>query len=255
MGFPESGFFLEGLRTPYARIKALYRLQILQSDKPHPPYGLRFRLACLLQFFRFWLRKRGMSTIGLFLSRRRTMQEWVKALDEISLSNGFDAWIEKTPRHFYQLDLMRVAAPNIKFVFIVRNGPDVVASIVDRARRFPDWFQGQNIHYATKVWNDAVRVAYQSNADDDVLVVDFEELLRRTDFVLAQLGERLGLCQRDATVLSNVIRPSEGWKAQVKLGPGSPLSKWDSLFSEEEKQEILGQLDLNLYKKLRFIHG
>ncbi len=59
---------------------------------------------------------------------RKHLARW----DAEGAAAGFSGWVEKTPKHVQQLSTIWKADPQARVVFIVRDGRDVAASMMNR---------------------------------------------------------------------------------------------------------------------------
>jgi hypothetical protein len=73
--------------------------------------------------------------IGIFANPYT--KAFIKILDEITLENGKSSWLEKTPEHLGQINYIERWVQRAKFIHIIRNGDDVVASLYEVAQKYP----------------------------------------------------------------------------------------------------------------------
>jgi hypothetical protein len=252
---PETGFFLgrlDGIRNRASRLHCLTALARGYRRATYP--------AQTIDMIRDWLPQIGIRRlVGALGSRRRCADEWGLWLDRQARAQGLDGWIEKTPLHFYHLGLVRLAEPVPCIVFVVRNGPDVVASIVDRARTYPERFGHQGIDYAIALWNDAVRVAVRESTNRSAICVRYEDFVVDPLSVSMAIGERCGMPpvggmpDGEALATDTFILPVERWKATVTSPIVAPEDKWHRIFTAGERAYIEERLDLESLKSIRFL--
>lgn len=60
---------------------------------------------------------------------------FLAVLDEAAHRAGAPAWVEKSPNHLYYIDHLERTVPGARFVHVLRDGIDTVASLVDAGRR------------------------------------------------------------------------------------------------------------------------
>jgi hypothetical protein len=166
--FPETGVFLKalgmrGTLLPWAHLgltlgkerKALAKLLDRVGDEvptPPPLPPRRFRM--------------GPSLKGV-----------AEFLDELARAAGKDIWLEKTPRHVLHAARIRALVPDSAFIHILRDGRDVVASMVDRARKFPEEFSRQSDpSYGIRQWNQSLRATEVAMNDPGHILVLYESL-------------------------------------------------------------------------------
>lgn len=92
--------------------------------------------------------------------------------------------IEKTPRHVFRIPYIRKIFPGTRFVVMVRDPRDLVASI---SKRISDW-QGAMV----RVRLDFLAINRVKN-DSDVLVIRYEDLVRNFEATMARISGHLGI--------------------------------------------------------------
>jgi hypothetical protein len=244
--FPETGVFLKALgmrgrELPWTRLgltlgkerKALARLRD-QSEltgsrlPPLPPR--RFRL-------------------------RQSIDEVVAFLDRMANAHGSEGWVEKTPRHVLHARRIQELIPESLCIHVVRDGRDVVGSIVDRARRFPERFPGQeNPKYGIHQWNRSLEATRQVAGKPGHLVVMYEKLVEDPEATLVALCQALGL-PYEAEMLargetSSFVQAQEGWKSKVSGPIQASASKFPEVFDSPTQRWIEERLDMDSYTQL-----
>lgn len=246
--FPETGVFLRALGMrgqvlPWTRVgltlgkerKALARLRdhagVEQALPPLPPLPPR----------RFLLQS--------------SADDILCFLDRLTLRAGKDVWVEKTPRHVLHATRIRRLVPSSLFVHVVRNGPDVVASIVDRARKFTGRFPGQeNPAYGVRQWNRSMRATEVAMGEPGHVVVQYEILASQPEETLRGLCRHLGIHFEEGMLAppagGGFVLEDEGWKAPLS-GPIQPApSKFQDLFDEGTRRRINEGLDRRFYEEV-----
>jgi len=123
------------------------------------------------------------SRFGIKFIRRRGL----KALAEYrSASNrsGALTWVEKTPRHVRETAFIRVVAPTARIVSIVRDGRDVVASLIER---------GESFEAAIDRWVRDITSAVRSSNQRRGYLIRYEDLVRDSVGTLSPLCCWLGI--------------------------------------------------------------
>lgn len=213
---PETEFFLEDLDRMRGRLHALIGVHRALTD-----HQIRYRdyakLLALLHFSRVI----GVRRVWAAVRGREGAEQAFKAYfsQQAQAHLGRDAWLEKSPRHFLKFAQIRRAIPSAKFIFVIRRGEDVVASILDRHRKWPQLFPQQgDYRYGASLWNQALRVALERVDDPQVLIVDYADFVQAHASCLQGIGRFLG--QSDAAQVDDprsisVARQVEGWKATL----------------------------------------
>jgi hypothetical protein len=65
----------------------------------------------------------------LAVSPRQYARAFTTVLDTVAREQHKQAWLEKTPRHLEYIDDISALVSNAKFIHLIRNGADVVASL------------------------------------------------------------------------------------------------------------------------------
>lgn len=242
--FPETDFFRQAIGGRKGRLLASVGLAAPRASR-----ALDKACAALD------VRRGGAAAPGRSLAS--LVDSFVAVLDGIALDRGRTAWIEKTPKHFLYVDAITRYVPDCAFVHVLRDGRDVVASIYDRARLYPDTFPLQRtVDYGIALWNRAMKVsrdcvgrpghAFAFHAD---FVADPEGLLRR-------LCEELGLKFEPAMLDAGgdegggFIKQNEDWKEGAR-DPVRPMgSKFAESFDDFMRRHITRRLRTDLYEEM-----
>jgi hypothetical protein len=103
---------------------------------------------------------------------------------------GKTRYADKTPRNVLHIDLLGAAFPDARFVHLVRDGRDVVPSMLGLAF-FPDRFPEAVLYWADRV--ERGRRAGRRLGPDRYIEVHYEELVADAPAVLAGLCDFLAL--------------------------------------------------------------
>ena len=186
------------------------------------------------------------------LRLRSSIQDVVRFLDLLTLAEGKDIWLEKTPRHVLHASRIRRMVPASVFIHLVRSGPDVVASIVDRARKHPERFRGQeDPAYGVRQWNRSIRATAAAMEDPGHLILRYERLASHPRETLRKICAHLGIDFREemleASGQTGFVLEDEVWKAPPR-GPLHPAaSKCGDIFDETERKVIDEALEERLF--------
>ncbi|MGH8117628.1 MAG: sulfotransferase family protein [Rhodanobacteraceae bacterium] len=153
---------------------------------------------------------------------RACARRYVAMLDAAARGRGRTHWVEKTPNHLLFLDEIAACAPGARFVHVLRNGLDVVASAIDADLRLDlGGFRGGVAHW-TRRWNRAMALHQAHAGEPRHYLVCLEDLIadeagewRRLRAFLA-LDPDQPLMQRPGFALADVR--DEPWKAAALPG-------------------------------------
>jgi hypothetical protein len=94
---------------------------------------------------------------------------------------GRRGWLEKTPEHMFFIDEIRRHLPTARFVHILRDGSDVVASLHDARTKYPDhWGWLGDLDQMVDLYNRYCRVIRRNIGRSDTFVVRYVDLSRTT---------------------------------------------------------------------------
>lgn len=245
--FPETGVFLKALgmrgrELPWTRLgltlgkerKVLGQLRA-QSDLPEeeqpslPPRRIRLN---------------------------RSVADTVDFLDRMALAHGTDTWVEKTPRHVLHAGRIQEMVPDSLCIHVVRDGRDVVASIVDRARKFPDFFSRQlKPDYAIRQWNNSIRATLEVLNQEGHLVVHYDSLAHEPEKILQKVC-RIAKFPYEEEMVKNprslpFVGNQEFWKSNVEEKIEPSPSKFPNLFDTTTQKRIEKSLSLKAFDSLK----
>ena len=156
-------------------------------------------------------------------------------------SLGCQCVLEKTPKHIHSYDAVQKVVPNNRFVVMLRNPLDNIASL---HKRFND------LDYAVTRWMMDNEEALRINAHENVMLVRYEELTRTPAEVLREVSGFLGIEYSDGMLegrgsIYDHVRQPENMKVRQEqvAQPIRPNDGgWKKVFSREEARKILQRL-------------
>ncbi len=188
----------------------------------------------------------------LFSQDPATIQVTLEQWDRNCIDAGVGRWVEKSVIHTFMVPKLLAARPNAKFVIMVRDGRDVVASMKTRKYAYAG-FDGL-IHLWTKA-NDVLREVSQRTG---AILTRYEDLVREPESTLRMLCDHLGepfaanmLEHHSHRIEWNGVEPEKvaeelgdvtshrhlrAWQINQPLFDGS--GRWQGDLSNEEKARI-----------------
>jgi hypothetical protein len=152
----------------------------------------------------------------------RYARAFVRILDEAAVRAGCDAWVEKTPDHAHRIAAIERHVPGARFVHVVRNGADVVASVVAVSAQHPElWGGPRSVAQAAANWAADVAITARYARRPNHTVVRYERLIEH-GASLEDVWRRLDLHEAPARAGDTVRRTEaivtddEPWKASVR---------------------------------------
>lgn len=189
------------------------------------------------------------------LFRSDYISTFVKVLDLIAEKHTKTVWIEKTPIHIRYIDVIEKSVQGAKFIHIVRNGPDVVASLFLATNTYSQ-MRGRalSIDECINQWLNDVNISPKYQNQQNHAIVRYETFVQSPADTLARMCEFVGVTFDDC-MMSNpsisatkVVLKEELWKASIFDPIQEPKTgKFDKIFKENERDYILkrlGEIDL-----------
>jgi hypothetical protein len=244
MGTHIRGFLRESPRTPRARLRALVRDTLVKC-------GLVERRR---QFWAWHIIREVAERAGLeipiggksFLISRQAAA-FVDVMDRLTMAAKKSIWVEKTPTLLYLIPQLARLVPGVRFIHIIRDGRDTVASLYDAARKYPgrDWESCATVEKVVRRWNIASQISHSYRHDPAHTLVRYEHLATNPRETLESICVFLG-CRSDdrmitdcASGASELIQPRERWKSANRhaLAGVSP-SKYLQVFNPAQRAYI-----------------
>ncbi len=183
----------------------------------------------------------------LFMSQYASA--FVGVLDELTEEQGKSLWIEKTPGHLRQIELIEKLVKGAKFIHIVRNGADSVAYLYQVSQKHSQWGGARDIDQCIGRWKEDVEITRNYLPKGNHALVRYEELVANTQEAIADVCSFLNvpfesvMLQEYGNAARKVVRKDESWKASV----GEPIQnangrKFYQLFDEKQREYILEQV-------------
>ncbi|MGB7086310.1 MAG: sulfotransferase [Phormidesmis sp.] len=170
------------------------------------------------------------------------------ALDRITTQQGKTIWLEKTPSHLYHLDFIARHIEQPKFIHIIREGKDAVASLYEVRKKYPKQWSNEpaSVELAIERWISDVGISLQYTHSPGHILVRYERLVANPQATLEQLCQFMGLeftpsmLNAYSATAQQVSLAREPWKA----GACAPIhnansTKFYHLFTSSEQDYIV----------------
>lgn len=211
-----------GLVAPQ-RVQRAWRSLAETGLDAHPPAGLdRWRL-------------------------RAHARAFTHAMDVHCLQHRKSVWLEKTPDHLYYIEAIRQHLPDARFIHVVRDGEEVVASLHRAAQAFAPWRPYLDVERCVSRWSLAVAESLRWIDDPRHRLVRYEDLVAAPQLVLHQVLGFLGcaddprLWERYTRAASELILPDEPWK-RGNLEPIALRRRFEATFDAVQQRRIRERL-------------
>lgn len=242
--FPESRFFRDLLinRGPWRRGL------MLASQKARPRFNQFFHEIDHDEMQKFLPRT------ALFTPQYT--QAFIEVLDTLTKQQGKSFWLEKTPAHLHRVGYIEKWVPDPKFIHILRNGADVVASLYEVTQQYPEAWGAWDLDRCIRQWIKDAQISRNHLHKPNHTIVRYEWLVEDPRTVLTELCEFIGvtfneiMLQGYTAVAKQVALRWELWKASVGESiQATGSKKFYKLFNEEQRQYILERLsEVNIDK-------
>ena len=191
------------------------------------------------------------------LTYRQAVDLYVCMLDCVSRESGYAIWLEKSPMHVLYIDEIKKMVPKAHFIHILRDGRDVVASIYDRACKYPHRFGFErNPVIAIDRWNKSLSQSSKYVGISGHSFVLFDKLINNTEGTLraicADLNIDFEIKMKNVSESSINVIPSNFHHLEGARRPvGVPESKFTKLFDSETQKFIESKLHIQGYEALQ----
>ncbi|MDE2178300.1 MAG: sulfotransferase [Xanthomonadaceae bacterium] len=162
------------------------------------------------------------------------VRRYVDLLDGCARLSGASLWVEKTPSHLMYIDEIARQIPDALFIHVLRNGADVMASIMDGDLHQPTHDFGGGLAVWARRWNRSIEMHLACRDSPRHLLLCLEDLAARPQpgwhRIRAFLGldASLPLLPQPASLITDPER--EPWKRDAASGQlQMPAQKVDAL--------------------------
>lgn len=159
-----------------------------------------------------------------------------------SESLGHSCVLEKTPKHVYSYHRVQKVIPNNKFIIMIRNPLDTIASLY---QRFGD------VDFCVERWIFDNKEAINISCEKNVLLVRYEELTEAPEKKIGEVLQFLGLDYEDSilssedTIYNRVLQEDNMKIRQEQVSkPITPNNGgWNKVFSQTEAKNIMVKVE------------
>jgi hypothetical protein len=164
----------------------------------------------------------------------------------VALENGNKFWLEKTPQHLHYIKPIERYIKNTKFIHIVRNGEDVVASLYEVTHKYPKiWGGPRTIDQCIKRWIEDVKITIKYISRRNHLAIKYEELVDDPKRIIRQACDFIGvefdqaMLKKYSGIASELLVKGENWKQEVKRSiENNNGKKFFSVFNNKEREYV-----------------
>ncbi|MEG3903214.1 sulfotransferase [Microcoleus sp. B4-C5] len=179
-----------------------------------------------------------------------TKVSWfVGVLDGLAAEQNKSIWLEKTPEHIYFIEDIQRFLPDAKFIHILRNSMDTIASLHEATRNSHDlWGPGWDLNHCIHRWKEAMLISHKYAKNSNHILVKYEEILDNKVKKLEKLcqfmeieydDKMLEFYQEKAAHLSLNLPWHQGIDREVK---SNKVHKYHKIFNDQEIRYILDKI-------------
>lgn len=195
------------------------------------------------------------STPRFFISFRSAVAKYISLLDAQAAKDEKSMWLEKTPLHVCRIRFIEEYVKSPLFVHMIRDGRDVVASICDRAVKYPERFGWQrNPSYGINLWNRTIAESLKRIGHSRHVFTTYNRITQDTEKEVRRLCNELdisfhySMVKGDKETQTCVVPKDRPWIHGAKHRPVSrKRSKFQSMFDSEDRDRISRELKIQMY--------
>jgi hypothetical protein len=185
------------------------------------------------------------------ITLRRSVSAFVDVLDALTLMRRGDVWVEKTPGHLHHVDLIESYVSRVRFIHMVRNGEDAVASLYDVVTRHPEiWGSPATLESCIARWIGDLELTGRHIHQPHHTLVRYEQLLDNAKPVLEQLCEFLEIpFSQDmlggrSSAVQELVLENEPWKDSARAeGLQRPeVRKFEQILDRQQQAYVRARL-------------
>ena len=182
-------------------------------------------------------------------------RRFLSVLDGLAENRGKEGWIEKTPRHLRYLPFLESISGTggqTRFVHVIRDGLEVVASLFRASRK---WERPYDLETCIRRWNDDMQFSLGRITRPTDRFVFYEQLTADPEPTLRRLVEGLGLrwepqmLERYGQAESRIVTQSETWKRELGRAIRPSATSGSSL-TDHQREIVRRGLRDELYREL-----
>ena len=171
-------------------------------------------------------------------------------VDTVAIERGKPVWVEKTPHHIDHLKDISKFVRGARFIHILRDGRDVVASQYAAQQQDTEYWRPWSIEQMAQSWGRDVSISLNHVGQKDHYFVSYSALTANAEGILrsvcefAELDFEPGMLNHwEAADIVLGQRSREPWMQQVyRPITDTHLVKFNALFSSEQQKSVVANL-------------
>ncbi len=192
-------------------------------------------------------------------------QVFAKTLDALAEKEKKSCWLEKTPAHVQRIlrkkpvltisvlfgYIEKLVSKN-KFIHIIRDGKDVVASLYSVSQKYPETWNGSwDVDKCVQRWLGDTRISYLHACKPNHLIVRYESLVESPESVIRTVCGFLEIpfesttVENRSTAIKDIVRDREKWKGAVSGSiQRNKSTKFEDIFDDQQIKYITSRLNV-----------
>ncbi len=171
---------------------------------------------------------------------------FVSILDSLAVEETQNIWLEKTPEHLYFIEDIQRLVPDAKFIHILRNGMDTIASMYEATRNFSELWGGVwDLEHCIERWEYAMLTSHKYVNNSNHILVKYEELIDNKSAVLTDICNFIEI-EYDSAMLINYKAKAASLSLNLPWHQGiardiqsTKIHKYHQIFNRNQIQSIL----------------
>jgi hypothetical protein len=189
-----------------------------------------------------------------FYGIQGNVQAYLRVLETVAEQQQKKLWLDKSPEYVFCIPAIEKLISGAKFVHIVRNGPDTIASLYDAAKKYSQkkfgFYKYLDLDLCIKRWNDSVAVSHKYVDRPNHKIIRYESLVASPEVLLEELCQFLEIefapeiLDKRAAVAGEMVHRHtlNNWHGRVTQPISKPEQKFDHIFDEKQQQYIRARL-------------
>ncbi len=187
-------------------------------------------------------------SLGRFMARQY-VNAFVETLDAIARERNASAWVEKTPGHLHAIRWIERYIRGARFIHVVRDGMDVVASLYEVSKSHPDVWGARTVEECAARWLGDIEITRRYLSRRGHTFVRYERLVDQPEAELRRLCDFLGLefdplmLERRDHVVAEVVLAGESWKDRTARAVHASHGKFEHVLDDDQQQAVMTYVD------------
>jgi sulfotransferase family protein len=179
--------------------------------------------------------------------KRSLAKSFVQILDEATLSQQKDRWVEKTPLHLHHIEEIKRQIPDANFIHIIRNPVNTVLSLHRVSMAYPETWTKRSLDACIRRWTSDVQISLSHVNSPGHYLLRYENLVSNSERTLMHLCETLGITYvasmvgQHSEVAKQLVLPHEEWKNRVISSPTLSFAQVEKNSAASEAENCLIQ--------------